>query len=304
MDRIRTLADDCDDLQGFFVLSSIGGGTGSGLGSLLLERLSADYAKKTKVSLSVFPSSELSTAVTEPYNSVLALHKLLEHTDVSVVFDNEALCSIDRNFLDVEKPEYRNVNQLTAQVVSSLALSMQTKGNPYSNLDELSSIHVPYSRAHFLLASYSPFIPNERDCFNYRPTTVSAITNSLFKSSNFLANCDPRHGKYLACSIAYRGDVTPSEVNASIKSARSNNCEIQFVDWVPVGFRLGINYTLPHALIGGDLGKVMRSATMLSNTTATIDIFSRMAREFDTFHDKQTHSGQYTQEGMDEDEFR
>jgi tubulin alpha len=125
MDRIRTLADDCDDLQGFFVLSSIGGGTGSGLGSLLLERLSADYAKKTKVSLSVFPSSELSTAVTEPYNSVLALHKLLEHTDVSVVFDNNALYSSCIRNIDIVKPTFANINRLIAQVASSLTTPLR-----------------------------------------------------------------------------------------------------------------------------------------------------------------------------------
>jgi tubulin alpha len=45
LDRIRKLADQCTGLQGFLVFNSVGGGTGSGLGSLLLERLSVDYGK-------------------------------------------------------------------------------------------------------------------------------------------------------------------------------------------------------------------------------------------------------------------
>jgi tubulin alpha len=49
LDRIRKLADNCSGLQGFLVFSSVGGGTGSGLGSLLLERLSVDYGKKSKL---------------------------------------------------------------------------------------------------------------------------------------------------------------------------------------------------------------------------------------------------------------
>jgi tubulin alpha len=56
------------------MFSALGGGTGSGLGSLILERLSTDYNKKTKVNINVFPSSNMFTSVVEPYNAVLASH--------------------------------------------------------------------------------------------------------------------------------------------------------------------------------------------------------------------------------------
>jgi len=81
LDRIRKLADNCTGLQGFLVFHATGGGTGSGLGSLLLERLSVDYGRKSKLSFAVSPSPQVSTAVVEPYNSVLSTHALLEHTD-------------------------------------------------------------------------------------------------------------------------------------------------------------------------------------------------------------------------------
>jgi tubulin alpha len=85
LDRVRKLADNCTGLQGFLFFNSVGGGTGSGLGSLLLERLSIDYGKKSKLGFTVYPSPEVSTAVVEPYNSVLSTHSLLEHTDVAVL---------------------------------------------------------------------------------------------------------------------------------------------------------------------------------------------------------------------------
>merc|ERR1711924_466359 len=53
MDRLRKLADNCTGLQGFMVFNACGGGTGSGLGCLLLERLSVDYGKKSKISFTV-----------------------------------------------------------------------------------------------------------------------------------------------------------------------------------------------------------------------------------------------------------
>merc|ERR1719171_283310 len=38
-DRIRKMVDNSDNVQGFIVSHAVGGGTGSGLGMLILERL-------------------------------------------------------------------------------------------------------------------------------------------------------------------------------------------------------------------------------------------------------------------------
>merc|ERR1712220_30721 len=63
LDRVRKLADNCTGLQGFLVFHATGGGTGSGLGALLLERLSVDYGRKSKLSFAVSPSPQVATAV-------------------------------------------------------------------------------------------------------------------------------------------------------------------------------------------------------------------------------------------------
>jgi hypothetical protein len=124
LDRIRKLADNCTGLQGFLVFNAVGGGTGSGLGSLLLERLSVDYGKKSKLGFTVYPSPQVSTSVVEPYNSVLSTHSLLEHTDVAVLLDNEAIYDICKRSLDIERPTYTNLNRLISQVYHILVLGM------------------------------------------------------------------------------------------------------------------------------------------------------------------------------------
>ena len=63
LDRIRKLADNCTGLQGFLVFNAVGGGTGSGLGSLLLERLSVDYGKKSKLGFTVYPSPQVCRSI-------------------------------------------------------------------------------------------------------------------------------------------------------------------------------------------------------------------------------------------------
>jgi len=59
MDMVRRLADNYSGLQGFFVFRSFGGGTGSGLGTLILEQLSTDHGKKSKFEFSVYPALTL-----------------------------------------------------------------------------------------------------------------------------------------------------------------------------------------------------------------------------------------------------
>jgi tubulin alpha len=61
----------------------------------------------------------VSGAVVEPYNSILSCHSLLEHTEVSVMYDNEAIYDICRRSLDIERPTYTNLNRLITQVCKS-----------------------------------------------------------------------------------------------------------------------------------------------------------------------------------------
>ena len=91
---------------------------------------------------------------------------------------------------------------------------------------------------------------------------------------------DPRNGKYIACCMLYRGDVVPKDVNAAI-SIIKNKRTIQFVDWCPTGFKVGINYQPPTVVLGGDLAKVQRAVCMLSNTTAIAEAWARLDQKFD-----------------------
>ncbi len=67
----------------------------------------------------------MSTAVVEPYNSVLSTHALLEHTDVAVMLDNEAVYDICRRSLDIERPSYTNLNRIIAQVPSPICIEIR-----------------------------------------------------------------------------------------------------------------------------------------------------------------------------------
>ncbi|XP_067317286.1 tubulin alpha-2 chain-like [Anolis sagrei] len=128
LDRIRKVADQCCGLQGFLVFHSFGGGTGSGSTSLLMERLSVGFGKKAKLKFSVNPAPRISTAVVEPYNSILTTHTTLEHSDCSFTVDNEAIYEICNRNLNVEHPTYINLNRVFGQMVSSITASLRFDG--------------------------------------------------------------------------------------------------------------------------------------------------------------------------------
>ncbi|KAH9625088.1 hypothetical protein KSS87_001532 [Heliosperma pusillum] len=268
LDRVRKLADSCTGLQGFLVFNAVGGGTGSGFGSLLLERLSVEYGKKSKLGFTIYPSPQVSTAVVEPYNSVLSTHSLLEHTDVVVLLDNEAIYDICRKSLNIERPTYTNLNRLISQVISSLTTSLRFDGAINVDVTEFQTNLVPYPRIHFMLSSYAPVISAEKAY--HEQLSVPEITSSVFEPSSMMAKCDPRHGKYMAC---------------------------------PTGFKCGINYQPPTVVPGGDLAKVQRAVCMISNNTAVAEVFARIDHKFDLMYAKRAFVHWYVGEGMEEGEF-
>ncbi|CAK9184101.1 unnamed protein product [Ilex paraguariensis] len=243
LDRIRKLADNCTGLQGFLVFNAVGGGTGSGLGSLLLERLRS---------------------------------------------------------LDIERPTYTNLNRLVSQVISSLTASLRFDGALNVDVTEFQTNLVPYPRIHFMLSSYAPVISAEKAY--HEQLSVAEITNSAFEPSSMMAKCDPRHGKYMACCLMYRGDVVPKDVNAAVATIKTKRT-IQFVDWCPTGFKCGINYQPPTVVPGGDLAMVQRAVCMISNSTSVAEVFSRIDHKFDLMYAKRAFVHWYVGEGMEEGEF-
>lgn len=95
------------------LLHSIAGGTGSGCGSFLLERLNDRYPKKLIQTYSVFPvNNQSSEVVVQPYNSLLTLKRLTEKADCVVVLDNTALNRIVVDTAHVQAPSFAQTNQL------------------------------------------------------------------------------------------------------------------------------------------------------------------------------------------------
>ncbi|EYC28474.1 hypothetical protein Y032_0007g3241 [Ancylostoma ceylanicum] len=241
LETIRRLVEQCSSLQGFLVFHSLGGGTGSGLESLIMENLCLQYEKKNRLEFSIYPSPRTATAVVEPYNSVLTTHSSLFNSDCTFIMDNEAISDICRLKLDMRSPSYRNLNQIISQVVSSITASIRFDGQLNVDLNEFSTNLVPYPRIHFPLVAAAPILPSEKA---FRESLrVKDITAMCLEPSNQMVKCDASSGKYMAMCLLYRGDVVPKDVNEAITSLKAN-MGLRFVSWCPTGFKVRMGHDL------------------------------------------------------------
>lgn len=248
----------------------------------------------------IYPAPQVSTAVVEPYNSILTTHTTLEHSDCAFMVDNEAIYDICRLNLGVTRPSYSNLNRLISQIVSSITASLRFDGALNVDLNEFQTNLVPYPRIHFPLATYAPIISKEKA--HHESLSVQEVTAACFEPSNQMVKCDPRNGKYMACCMLYRGDVVPKDVNAAIAQIKTKST-IQFVDWCPTGFKVGINYQAPSSVDGSDMATIPRACCMLSNTTAIAEAWARLDHKFDLMYAKRAFVHWYVGEGMEEGEF-
>ena len=164
-DRLRKITDSCDNPQGFVINQTVGGGTGSGLGSLILERITVDYRKKTKMGFHIYPSlicRHSNCVVDSGYNALFATHWLLDHTEVSVIFDNQKLHKLCQQHLKIDLLSFKDMNLLISKVISDMTISLRFEGEFNMDLNEFqtNSFQV-FPRLHFLLSSLSPIVIDE-----------------------------------------------------------------------------------------------------------------------------------------------
>merc|ERR1711997_1315091 len=219
----------------------------------MLERIAVDYRKKSKLGFEVYPSPTISTCVVEPYNALLTTHWLLDHTEISVLLDNEAIYEICQKNLDIKRPSYDTLNRMIAKSVSSMTASLRFEGELNVDLNEFQTNLVPFPRLHFMITSMAPITtPNKMKTQNLG---VRGLTESCFSAQNFftkIADFDPCEDKYMAISVNYRGDVKAKDANEAVQWLKTNK-KVSFVEWCPTGFKVGLNDESPAVLPGDDI---------------------------------------------------
>ncbi|KAJ2801608.1 hypothetical protein H4R20_003603 [Coemansia guatemalensis] len=292
LDNIRHDVEACDLLSGFQLCHSIGGGTGSGMGSLMLQKIREEYPDRMMSTFTVVPSQKTSDTVVEPYNSVLTLHHLIENSDMTFCLDNEALSRICESSLKIKSPVHSDMNALVAKVMSGVTTSLRFPGQLNADLRKLAVNMVPFPRLHFMLTGIAPLTSAKN--ISYRNITVPDLCQQMYNADNMMVNIDPRHGRYLTCATMFRGRVSLQECEDTIWNYAEKNSSA-FIEWIPNSTQIAVCDVPP---VGMDI-----SATFLGNSTAIQETFYRVVEQFSKIFRRKAFMHWFTDEGMDEMEF-
>ncbi|KAH8892576.1 beta tubulin [Thozetella sp. PMI_491] len=292
MDVVRREAEGCDSLQGFQLTHSLGGGTGSGMGTLLVSKVREEYPDRMMATFSVLPSPRNSDVVIEPYNSTLSIHQLVENCDETFCLDNEALIDICRRTLKLPSPSYGDLNYLVSTVMSGVTTGLRFPGQLNSDLRKMAVNMIPFPRLHFFTVGFAPL--TARGTRSFRAVTVQDLAQQIFDPKNMMSASDFRNGRYLACAAMFRGQVSTKEVEDQIYNIQNRNASY-FVDWIPNNVQTSVCSIAPRGLT--------MSSTFIGNTTAVQDLFRRVGEQFAAMFRRKAFLHWYTGEGMDEMEF-
>jgi tubulin beta len=292
VDVVRKETESCDCLQGFQLTHSLGGGTGSGMGTLPINKVREEYPYRIMNTFSVMPSPKVSDTVVESYNATLSIHQLVENTDETFCFDNEALYDICFRTLKLTTPTYGDLNHLVSVTMSGVTTSLRFPGQLNADLCKLAVNMVPFPRLHFFMPSFAPL--TSRGSQQYRAISVSELTQQMFDPKNMMVACDPRHGRYLTVAAIYRGRMSMKEVDDQILNVQNKNSSY-FADWIPHNVKIAVCDIPPRGL--------KMSPTFIGNNTAIQEPFKCISEQFSAMFRRKAFLHWYTGEGMDEMEF-
>ncbi|KAI5189995.1 tubulin gamma [Nematocida sp. AWRm77] len=285
LETVQREAEGSDILSGFVVFHSVGGGTGSGLGSFMLEELRDKMPKKAIQSVSIFPNNEASSdSVVQPYNTVLSVRRLKECTDGVLAMDNGALYRTVGDSLKVSQPTLGHINQLASIVAAAATSTLRFPGSRFSDLSSLLCLASPVPGCHFLVPSYSPFL--EAGASVLRKTTCLDVQRRLLLPKSRLMVFEESESNCVVSAINLMMGVESSEVEKSLLRLRQRST-LRFAPWAPPSIQVGIGLS-PESNISG---------LLLTNTTGISRALHRITTQYDSLKKRNAFVDMYRKEG-------
>jgi len=296
MDMINREADGSESLEGFVLCHSIAGGTGSGMGSYLLEMLNDYFPKKLIQTYSVFPNQDDADVVVQPYNSMLTMKRLTLNADCVVVLDNTALNRIATDRLRLNNPTVSQLNSLVSTVMAASTTTLRYPGYMNNDLVGLVASLIPTPRCHFLMTGYTP-LTIESKTSSVRKTTVLDVMRRLLQTKNIMVSTSTRKGCYISVLNVIQGAVDPTQVHKALQRIRERKIA-RFIPWGPASIQVALSKKSPFV---ESPHKV--SGLMIANHTSIANLFERGMKQYDRLRKRGAFIKNYTEnEGFDFEE--
>lgn len=295
MEKLRALTEACDSLQGFGLYFAAGGGSGSGIASMMLERIKSEYRDKEIISFPIYPSPEVPKGTLDYYNSTLVTDYLIKNSDLIVVLDNKALHSICKNELKIQVPTFNQLNRVASLTISSITSNFRFHNSHFSSLHDITQLLSQGNRK-FLTTSFAPIS-------NAESSEVSVEDLSALALSDRYSNIGLYEGpsKSYGCSITYRGNLDMDEAQRAVKVCYDKKF-IDFVDGSCENITYGVNSDRPGVYSNGEISPMSRSACVMNNSQRIKGLFNNIENKFNLLYAKRAFVYHYCASGMEEGE--
>jgi tubulin alpha len=246
------------------------------------------------------PSPNLQSHPVGPYNSIMAAHGTIEHSDCCFIVDNEALYDVCSKRLNLHNATLTNINRIMVQVASGITANLRFCGSNLNDLREICNNLMPYLRLHFPMVTFSP-IKKFHKGFKSE-ISLSEITDMCFEPSSQFLKVEDCIQNYLTCCFLYRGHVNTNEFSAL--NARFKILKKTIVRNYKQEFCLGYRNNPPSFVPDGTLDKVEQSVCLLTNNTAIKQNWGLLNEKFKKMYDKRAFVHSYLSDGMYEEDFQ
>ncbi|QPG73739.1 hypothetical protein FOA43_001052 [Brettanomyces nanus] len=268
MDMINREIDSCDNFEGFQLVHSVAGGTGSGFGSLLLEELSDRFSKKLVQTYSVFGASEV---VVEPYNTVLTLKRLIQNSDANIIVDNSSLTNIVSKNLRVLSPSYSDTNSLISKVMCGATSSIRFPLSMCSSLTSILSALIPTPELHFLIPSFTPLANVFRG-----NTAYDVLLEVLDRKLRMCGYNEPNEVSFSLLEVLFGSENALTMQSDSIEKAKDKVRErVNFAPWCTAS-----QVVLSQTNDSLSTDEIVH-CLMLANSTASLPVLRKVLTQFD-----------------------
>ncbi|CAI4230551.1 unnamed protein product [Auanema sp. JU1783] len=295
LDIIEREVENSDRMDGFLFTHSVSGGTGSGLGSHILENVRDRFPKKVIQTYSVFASQQQDESagdvVVAPYNCVLSMERLIEHADEVIVLDNSALNRLAAGKFQTQKPTFDHINSLVTRIMSTSTAPFRFQ-SPI--LSDIHSLHInPFPPLKFIQAGFSPVVDPDQKFT--RKTSVNDIIRYLLKPTSMMVST-AHHSKSSHCMLAglmlLQGNIEGEALHSTFYTERSVVHNINRAPWDDLN-PLKIMYSPSSPYVKSQF-KV--SGLLLNNSTSIAPMFSKILAQFKKLRSKNAFIDRFTRE--------
>nr|XP_015304049.1 PREDICTED: tubulin epsilon chain isoform X3 [Macaca fascicularis]XP_028702883.1 tubulin epsilon chain isoform X3 [Macaca mulatta] len=301
LEKLRKSAEHCDCLQCFFIIHSMGGGTGSGLGTFLLKMLEDEFPEVYRFVTSIYPSEYhlyplfliASLLMFFPRKSLFdiisKIDLMVNSGKLGTTVKPKSLVTSSSGALKTRhKKPFDAMNNIVANLLLNLTSSARFEGSLNMDLNEISMNLVPFPQLHYLVSSLTPLYTLTD--VNIPPRRLDQMFSDAFSKDHQLLRADPKHSLYLACALMVRGNVQISDVRRNIERLKPS---LQFVSWNQEGWKTSLCSIPP---VGHS-----HSLLALANNTCVKPTFMELKERFMRLYKKKAHLHHYLQvEGMEE----